>query len=122
MTGESKQLKKTTDEHPHEDATPFLISGSKITDGAGFGLVLAVGVHSQMGILRMSMQAPSEDTPLQLKLQDLGDMIGRIGMAGAALTVAGCTIGLIYGIMTDDKVDLADEERPVKLRDCEGSS
>lgn len=110
MTGESLQLKKATFEHPHENATPFLISGSKVTDGAGFGLVLSVGVNSQMGILRMSMEAPSETTPLQLKLQDLGDMIGHIGMAGASLTVIGCTLGMLYGILNDENVTLTNEE------------
>lgn len=107
MTGESHPVKKTPESHPHEGATPFLISGSKITDGAGFALVLAVGVHSQLGILRSSMETEEPETPLQLKLTDLAEMIGIIGSWGAGLTVLGCTIGLILTIISDESVRFA---------------
>ncbi len=104
MTGESHAIKKSTDNHPVEGSTPFLISGSKITDGSGFGLVMCVGVHSQIGILRASLEVEAEDTPLQLKLTDLAEMIGNIGMAGAALAVIGCTVGLIITCLWSDQV------------------
>lgn len=97
-------IKKTPDQHPHEDATPFLISGSKITDGSGFALVLCVGIHSQLGILRGSLESEPEDTPLQLKLTDLAEMIGNIGMLGAGLAVLGCTIGLVIACINDENV------------------
>ena len=104
MTGESHLIKKTPDDHPAEDATPFLISGSKIQDGSGFAMVLSVGLHSQLGILRSSMESEPEDTPLQLKLTDLAEMIGNIGMFGAGLTFIGCTLGLVLTIVWDENV------------------
>jgi Ca2+-transporting ATPase len=107
MTGESHHIKKTPDNHPAEDATPFLISGSKIQDGSGFALVLAVGLHSQLGILRASMESEPEDTPLQLKLTDLAEMIGNIGMLGASLTFIGCTLRMVMTIVWDEHVAFA---------------
>lgn len=104
MTGESKPVKKCTDEHPEEGASPFLISGSKINEGSGFGVVLAVGTNSQLGILRASMEVEEPDTPLQLKLTDLSEMIGNIGMGAAVLTVIGCTLGLIITCAVDGEV------------------
>ena len=104
MTGESHHIKKTPDDHPADDSTPFLISGSKIQDGSGFALVLAVGVHSQLGILRASMESEPDETPLQLKLTDLAEMIGNIGMVGAGLTFIGCTIGLVITIVWEEHV------------------
>lgn len=112
MTGESHAIKKAPDHHPVEGSTPFLISGSKITDGSGFGLVMCVGVHSQIGILRASLEVEPEDTPLQLKLTDLAEMIGNIGMAGAALAVAGCTLGLLIKcVYSGEVVDLSDSSK-----------
>ena len=105
MTGESIPVKKTSQDHPMGDATSFLISGSKITDGSGFAMTLCVGVNSQFGILKGSMETETPDTPLQLKLIDLSEMIGNIGMLGAGLTVVGCTLGLIITCWTDEKRD-----------------
>lgn len=110
-------MKKSPEDHPHEGSTPFLISGSKINDGAGFGLVMAVGPNSQLGITRASMDTTPPLTPLQVKLTDLSEMIGIIGGGGAALTVVGCTIGLIINILADEKVLSHDLERPFQHAD-----
>lgn len=104
MTGESKHLKKCPDHHPQADANPFLISGSQIVDGSGTALVLSVGRNSQLGIMRESMDTETPDTPLQLKLEDLGNMIGNIGMLGAGLTVIGCTLGLVIRCISSEEV------------------
>lgn len=119
MTGESHPVKKTPENHPHEGATPFLISGSKITDGAGFGMVLAVGTHSQLGILRSSMETEEPDTPLQLKLTDLAEMIGTIGTWGAGLTVLGCTIGLVITTLSEEDVVFFHVAPPAKSSDSQ---
>lgn len=101
MTGESHPMRKAPDTHPADNSTPFLISGSKVVDGSGFGLVLAVGENSQIGILRKSMETENQETPLQLKLTDLAEMIGNIGQLGAGLTVLGCTLGLVLTCWSD---------------------
>ncbi len=104
MTGESIPVKKTSEEHPVKGATCFLISGSKIVDGSGYAMVILVGTHSQIGIMRAGMETEDQDTPLQLKLTDLGELIGNIGMLGAGLTVAGCVLGLVLSCMSDPNV------------------
>ena len=51
ITGENDDVKKRVPEtyEPSERANPFLISGSKVMDGSGDVLVLAVGDNSQWG-------------------------------------------------------------------------
>ena len=46
VTGESDQVKKD-DYEPGKKCNPFLISGSKVMEGTGFMIVLAVGLNSQ---------------------------------------------------------------------------
>ena len=66
ITGEAHEVYKCalTD----MDANPFLVSGSKIVEGTGTYMVLAVGLRSQYGNLKMRIQQDTDDTPLQEKL------------------------------------------------------
>lgn len=64
---------------------PFMISGSKLLDGTGAMLVIAVGEHSYHGRMMMSMQEESMATPLQIKLAHLANMIAKLGAAMALL-------------------------------------
>lgn len=50
-------------------------------------MVIAVGSHSFMGRLEEDIQGEPEPTPLQDKLGDLADDIGKIGLYAAILTV-----------------------------------
>ena len=99
-TGESDLLKKVsgddvfqalqgfgTLEHDHKDIEkldPFIISGSRVSEGTGTFLVTAVGVHSEYGRTTMSLRTEQEDTPLQMKLSRLANAIAKFG-GGAAL-------------------------------------
>jgi calcium-translocating P-type ATPase len=103
MTGESKLMKKSPDTHHKEGSDCFLISGSKINDGNGLGLVLSVGINSQLGIMRAGMNTDIEPTPLQLKLDDLANTIGYVGTFGAGLTVVGCSIGHIISCISSEQ-------------------
>lgn len=67
-----------------EKLDPFIISGSKVTEGNGTFLVTAVGVNSSYGRISMALRTEQEDTPLQKKLNVLADWIAKCG-AGAAL-------------------------------------
>lgn len=53
ITGETDPVKKFALSHnnnsEHESARPFLISGSKVIEGSGEMLVLAVGEQSSVG-------------------------------------------------------------------------
>lgn len=62
-----------------------MISGSKIIEGVGKMLVIAVGPHSFNGRLLLALRVPEEDTPLQEKLEHLAGNIGKFGIAAAAL-------------------------------------
>ena len=59
MTGESHYIEKEvpTKYTADEGVNPFLISGSKIMEGTGSMLVLAVGKHSQYGQLKLKIQS-----------------------------------------------------------------
>lgn len=99
-TGESDTIKKEPlvlyrKEEPHVQGSretddlclcdPFIISGSKLLDGTGAMLVIAVGEHSYHGRMMMSMQEESMATPLQIKLAHLANLIAKLGAAMALL-------------------------------------
>jgi Ca2+-transporting ATPase len=67
----------------------FVISGSKILEGVGRYVVVAVGTKSYNGRIMMALRGDTENTPLQLKLNDLAELIAKIGSAaGLALFIA----------------------------------
>lgn len=70
-----------------ETANPFLISGSKIMEGTGEMLVLAVGVNSQYGKLKLKIQQDPDETPLQAKLAILVTQVSLIGIVAAVFIV-----------------------------------
>lgn len=98
MTGEPIGIKKGVPAWKDgEKVNPFLISSSKILEGTGKMVVLAVGENSQYGILKKKIAAPEDDTPLQIKLSDLADQIGKVGFYSAVLTFI-CMLGhIIFG-------------------------
>ncbi|CAF1091069.1 unnamed protein product, partial [Didymodactylos carnosus] len=55
LTGESDLIKK------HESKDPFLLSGTHIMEGSGKMLVLAVGEHSQTGLIFKLLGATRDD-------------------------------------------------------------
>lgn len=56
--------------------------------------MLAIGEHSQYGILKKKIQASDDETPLQQKLSILANQIGHVGMVAAGLTFV-CMLGHI---------------------------
>ncbi|KDR79013.1 hypothetical protein GALMADRAFT_64503 [Galerina marginata CBS 339.88] len=67
----------------------FIISGSKVLEGVGKYVVVAVGTKSFNGRIMMALRGDTENTPLQLKLNDLAELIAKIGsVAGLALFTA----------------------------------
>lgn len=60
MTGEPDGIKKIVPDYNHKDhkkANSFLISGSKVLEGTGAMIVLATGVNSQYGKLKLVLQS-----------------------------------------------------------------
>lgn len=79
MTGESDAIKKS-----HEK-DPFLLSGTKVLDGVGSMVVIAVGPYSLNGKTMLSLRTEAEDTPLQIKLGELAETIGKFGLSAAII-------------------------------------
>ncbi|KOS20135.1 Calcium-transporting ATPase 2 [Escovopsis weberi] len=96
-TGESDLLRKTPaakvlaavqsakSEEDVEKLDPFILSGSRVSEGHGTFLVTAVGVNSTYGRITTELQKEQEPTPLQNKLNTLADWIAKIGSASALL-------------------------------------
>eukprot|EP01133_Synstelium_polycarpum_P016349 gene16349-19448_t len=82
ITGESDPIKKGYLADGHD---PLFISGATVQEGFGRMLVTAVGVNSLNGKIMMSFRTEQEDTPLQEKLADLAEKIGKFGLGAAAL-------------------------------------
>ncbi|KAL8109624.1 calcium-transporting ATPase 4, plasma membrane-type-like isoform X1 [Apium graveolens] len=66
---------------------PFLLSGTKVKDGSGKMLVTSVGMMTEWGRLMLTLSEGGDDeTPLQVKLNGVATIIGKIGLAFAVLT------------------------------------
>jgi Ca2+ transporting ATPase len=82
ITGETNLVRKQVPEtyEPGEKRHPFLISGSKVMEGTGDIIVCAIGENSQWGQAKKLMKSGKQSkTPLQEKLNELADDIGKIG-------------------------------------------
>lgn len=94
-TGESDAIQKLSYEEcqariergeasSHEDC--FVVSGSKVLEGVGRYVVVAVGTKSFNGRIMMALRTDTENTPLQLKLNALAELIAKLGsLAGLIL-------------------------------------
>ncbi|KAI8622441.1 hypothetical protein BC830DRAFT_1249777 [Chytriomyces sp. MP71] len=78
-TGEADAVKKGA------SSDPFILSGSKVSEGIGKYVVTGVGEHSFFGKIMMAMRTESEDTPLQIKLDGIAERIAKLGAAVAIL-------------------------------------
>ena len=98
LTGETNEIKKKVpvSYDKKEGASPFLISSSKLMSGTGLMVVAAVGRNSYYGKLKMKIQQDQDETPLQIKLSDLADKVGQVGMFAAAATFLAMFIHYIY--------------------------
>ncbi|WWD17545.1 calcium-translocating P-type ATPase, PMCA-type [Kwoniella shandongensis] len=66
----------------------FLISGAKVLEGVGEYVVISVGPMSFNGRIMMAMRGDAEETPLQIKLNHLAELIAKLG-ATAGLILFG---------------------------------
>ena len=92
-TGESDQIRKTSYAECVErresgeggKSDCFVLSGGKVVEGSGRYLVTAVGQRSQYGRLMMALQGDPENTPLQLKLNRMAEIIAWLGASAGLL-------------------------------------
>jgi len=105
LTGESEPRHKQAialgswnEELAEEQPCPFLLKGAVCNQGNGWGLVTCVGVNTNQGKAGLTMNFEEEPTPLQVKLEAIVEIIGKIGVAGALLTFIAAVIKLICSI------------------------
>lgn len=66
---------------------PFLLAGTKVQDGSGKMLVTTVGMRTEWGKLMETLCEGGEDeTPLQVKLNIVATIIGKIGLGFSVVT------------------------------------
>ncbi|KAL8095357.1 putative calcium-transporting ATPase 11, plasma membrane-type [Apium graveolens] len=78
------------------EKNPFLLAGTKVQDGSGKMLVTTVGMRTEWGKLMETLSEGGEDeTPLQVKLNGVATIIGKIGLIFAVLTFSVLTVRFI---------------------------
>lgn len=88
LTGESEPVNVNSQ-------NPFLLSGTKVQDGSCKMLVTTVGMRTQWGKLMATLSEGGDDeTPLQVKLNGVATIIGKIGLFFALVTFAVLVQGL----------------------------
>ncbi len=93
LTGEPDDLKKSRD---HDC---FLLSSCLITEGEDCkAIVIGIGTHSQWGKIKANLVSEAVNTPLQDKLEDMAQMVGKVGLVFAV----GTFIALVVSIWARD--------------------
>jgi Ca2+-transporting ATPase len=76
---------------------PFILSGSKVLEGVCTFLVTSIGENSYYGRTMMALRSEPESTPLQEKLNDLAEMIAKMGSAAGLLMLVVLLIRYFVG-------------------------
>jgi Ca2+-transporting ATPase len=99
LTGESnpvsKQAPPVPEHTPLAERRSAAWMGTAICHGSGTGVVIATGMHTEIGrIAEITKAVPDERTPLQKKLNRLGRQLGVVAVAVSTfVAVAGWWIG-----------------------------
>ena len=85
--------------------SPLMLSGTNCVEGTGLAIVLAVGDHSQKGIIRRTVDNAQEtsQTPLEMKLESIAENIGWFGMGAGIVTLVALTIRYIISALSHYK-------------------
>ena len=118
LTGESNAVTKKPYEKCKEEyesgsnkpSSMILLSGTDVIEGSGSAIAIAIGAHSQKGIIRGTIDNAQEDnkTPLENKLNDIADMIGYFGLGSAVLTFIALSIQMLYRYLTKEEFSFPD--------------
>ncbi|MDD3108767.1 MAG: calcium-translocating P-type ATPase, PMCA-type, partial [Alistipes sp.] len=106
LTGELQVSKTTDPTHFDAEATypsDHVMRGTTVTEGHGVFRVAAVGDATEFGKVAEQATVESEEqTPLNLQLQRLSKLIGRVGVTLATLTFASLVIkGIFWGSLLE---------------------
>ncbi|KAF5367569.1 hypothetical protein D9758_003794 [Tetrapyrgos nigripes] len=88
----------------------FVVSGSKILEGVGRYIVVAVGQKSFHGRIMMALRGDTENTPLQLKLNNLAELIAKLGSAAGLILFTALLIRFFVQLGTNDPVRTSSEK------------
>lgn len=107
LTGEPEPIAK------EPGTSPFLISGTSVSAGAGTMLVIAVGENSVSGKIRKAVydsnDGEEELSPLNEKLETLAGQVGQFGQIAAGLCfIMQVAYGYINSTWTEDAFLLID--------------
>ena len=122
LTGESDAMKKEKFDKCNELLlngekklpSPLILSGTNCIEGSGKGIVIAVGEHSQKGIIRRTVDNAQEDskTPLEVKLERIAELIGYFGIGAGIVTLIALMIrfAISFSEELDDYEEASDIE------------
>ena len=113
LTGESDAMKKEKyekckellDKGETKLPSPLILSGTNCIEGSGKGIVIAVGDHSQKGIIRRTVDNAQEDskTPLEAKLERIAELIGYFGIGAGIVTLVALMIRFGISFASESK-------------------
>ena len=113
LTGESDSMNKEKCEKCLESLkkgenkipSPLILSGTNCIEGSGKGIVIAVGDHSQKGIIRRTVDNAQENsqTPLEQKLERIAELIGYFGMGAGVVTLIALMIRFGFSYSKEEK-------------------
>ncbi|HVW62869.1 MAG TPA: HAD-IC family P-type ATPase, partial [Puia sp.] len=83
LTGESQDIAKTseplkTDQLPVADRTNLVFNGAYVTSGRGAGVVVATGMHTELGRIAGMLQEKETLTPLQQRMAVFGKKLSLV--------------------------------------------
>ncbi len=113
LTGESLPVSKTPDtleaDLPLAERTNLLFKGTSITRGSGEGVVIAAGMETELGkISALTASAKQETTPLEKRLDKLGQSLIWITLVIAVLVaIAGIIGGKDLYLMVETAIALS---------------
>ena len=109
LTGELMVNKTTDPEHFDDEATypsNAVMRGTTVTDGHGTMRVDRVGDATEIGkVARQSTEQSDEKTPLNIQLEKLANLIGKVGFTIAILTFVIFTSKDLYAYFTANTVE-----------------
>lgn len=94
LTGESEEVEKdadflTTEELPLGDQLNMVFSGCMVSNGRGRAIVTRTGMDTEMGKIAALLSAEKpKQTPLQVRLNQLGKRVSMIALAAAIFVFA----------------------------------
>ena len=135
LTGESDDVSKKADviipveeveakgEKVEQDPIPakqinMVFGGTLVAYGRGTMIVTSIGDNTQMGEIAQNLNVEQEETPLQIKLGDLGSKIAKVSSAIAGLLfiymVGHMVIAKTLHINTSSPVEFLESIDPIK--------